>query len=225
MRQMPGGCVDLVVTDPPYNIKKASWDDIEDYIQWSTLWLTDAMRLLRPHGSIYVMASHQSVSYLYMELDNLALWHNTIIWHYTNGLGSNTHFSIRYEPILFFSKTDNYYFNVDPLRTKDWAHGRGREKGYHPKGRNPTDVWQINRLVWNNPERVNHPTQKPLELFRRMIVVSSSAGDLIFDPFIGSGTTAVAAKKLGRHWFGCDISPGYVRLANERVAKVQPRLL
>ncbi len=223
MRGMADNSVDLVVTDPPYNIKKADWDDIDNYIAWITTCLQECLRLLTPRGSIYVMASQRFMPFLFVELSRIAIWRNTIIWHYTNGLGSNTHFSMRYEPIMFFSKTDDYCFDVDPLRTQDWAHNRGCEKGYHPKGRNPTDVWQIHRLVWNNSERVDHPTQKPLELFSRMIVVSSSKGDLVFDPFMGSGTTAIAAENLGRNWKGIEKEEKYVQMANNRIAKERLR--
>jgi len=217
MKQMPDECVDLVVADPPYNIGKAEWDDIEEYILWSAGWLREALRILTFQGSIYVCSSQRWMPYLFIELDRMAIWQNTIVWHYTNGLGSNRHYSMRYEPLLFFTKTTDYYFDIDALRTKDWAHGRGCEKGYHPKGRNPTDVWHIHRLVWNNLERVDHPTQKPVKLFGQMIMASCPIRGMVFDPFIGSGTTAVAADRLGRKWFGCDISSLYVSLALERI--------
>jgi len=219
LKQLPDNSIDLVLTDPPYNINKADWDNFENYLEWCENWLEECKRVLKPNGSIYVFASYYWVSYLSVIMDKKFKLINWIIWNYRSGFGVRTKWASRYEPILFYVMNEkNYTFNLDEVRIPH----RCPDKRNNPIGRNPTDVWDIERISGNYKERTKHPTQKPLEVIKRIIQASSNKGEIILDCFGGSGTTAVACKELGRNFICSDINEEYVKIANSRLSETAP---
>jgi len=216
MRQMPDGCVDLIVADPPYGAKgRATWDS------WAgTDWIAPMPRLLRSGGSAYVFMGYTNAPDTASALRKVLTERTWVIWWKRNSALSQVKcWKSQHEIIFYLVKPGaDYIWNrwdiLEPFDTK------GGEKDSPHSGKVPGNVWQIPGVNWCSKERTAHPTQKPVSVLDRIIRASSVEGDTIFDPFIGSGTTAVAAKKLGRHYFGCDINPEYVEMARARVAKI-----
>jgi site-specific DNA-methyltransferase (adenine-specific) len=220
MLKLPDTCVDLIVADPPYNLGKdygnnrdlKAWRDYENFTR---TWLTQAIRLLKPTGSLYVFMGVRFISKLFIILeDDFGLnFNGWTTWHYTQGMGRKTGFSPRHEDILFFTKTRDYTFNLDDVRIPQKYY---RERN-NMEGANPGDVWQFSHVHYSNPERQRHPTQKPEALLERIIRASSNSGDIVLDPFVGSGTTCRVAKALQRQWIGIDINPEYITMSQKRV--------
>ncbi len=220
MRKLPDDCIDLLVADAPYNLGKdygnnhdlKAWHEYEIFTRE---WLTQAIRLLKPTGSLYVFMGVRFISRLFLILeDEFKLnFNGWITWHYTQGMGRKTGFSPRHEDILCFTRTQNFTFNLDDIRIPQKYY---RERN-NMAGANPGDVWQFSHVHYSNPEREEHPTQKPEALMERIIKASSNPGEVVLDPFVGSGTTCRAAKVLGRKWIGIDINPDYVAMSQRRV--------
>jgi len=223
MKKIPDNSIDLVLTDPPYNINKAEWDNFQNYLKWCENWLEECKRVLKPNGSIYVFASYYWVSYLSVIMDKKFKLINWIIWNYRSGFGVRTKWASRYEPILFYvmNKKD-YTFNLDEVRIPH----RCPDKRNNPIGRNPTDVWDIERISGNYKERTKHPTQKPLKVIKRIIQASSNKEEIILDCFGGSGTTAIACLETNRKYILFENNPQYFKIINERIqsAKSQTQL-
>jgi DNA modification methylase len=231
---LPSESVDLIIADPPYNLGKDYGNNRdkktrEDYLEFTKTWLTEAVRVLKPTGSLYVFMGFRFISRLCILLeDDLELkFSSWITWHYTQGMGRKTGFSPRHEDILLFTKSDHYTFNLDDVRIPQKYY---RERN-NMAGANPGDVWQFSHLHYCSAERLPHPTQKPEALLERMIRASSSEGDIVLDPFVGSGTTCRVADVLGRKWLGIEINPDYVKMSKERLEQpftifdsVDPRL-
>jgi DNA modification methylase len=169
---------------------------------------------------------------------------NRIIWHFGHGLHASKRFSGRYETILWFSKTDNYIFNLDNVRVPSKypgkKHFKGPKKGQfsgNPKGKNPSDVWEIliddwESGVWdipnvksNHPEKTEHPCQFPTELVERCLLALTNEGSWVLDPYAGVGSTIIAALKNGRNAIGIDKENKYIEIANERIAKLEDGVL
>lgn len=221
MKTLPNNSIDLIATDPPYNLGKdygnnidhKEWDEYEKFTQD---WLDEAVRLLKPTGSIYVFMGVRFISKLFAFMDSKHLLFNGwITWHYTQGMGRKKGFSPRHEDILYFTKTDDFTFNLDAIRIPQ-KYFRQRN---NMEGANPGDVWQFSHVHYSNPERQSHPTQKPLAIMERIIKSSSNKGDIILDPFVGSGTTCVAANELKRQWIGIEINPEYIKMSERRVTE------
>ena len=221
LRRLPAASIDLICTDPPYNLGKDFGHTIDrkdwsDYENFTRVWLTEAHRLLKPSGSIYTFMGVRFIARLYLMLEELGLLFNGwITWHYTQGMGRKLGFSPRHEDILYFTKSESYTFNLDPVRVPQKYF---RERN-NMTGANPGDVWQFSHVHYSNPEREEHPTQKPEALMARMILASSNEGDLVLDPFVGSGTTARVAQVLKRHFFAFDINPEYVAMSRRRLER------
>jgi adenine-specific DNA-methyltransferase len=152
---------------------------------------------------------------------------NRIIWTFNHGLNSTNRFSYRHEIILWFSKTDDYNFNIDPIRIPQLypkkKHFKGPKKGQYscnPLGKNPGDVWDITNIKFNHPEKTSHPCQFPEKLVERLILSMSNPRDLVLDPYMGSGTTAVVCKKHHRQYLGFEYIKKYVNIANKRLKDV-----
>ena len=148
---------------------------------------------------------------------------NRIIWHFGHGLHSTRRLSGRYEVILWFTKSDDYVFNLDPIRVPakypGKKHFKGPNKGKlsgNPLGKNPTDVWEIPNVKSNHVEKTEHPCQFPVELIERLVLALTSPGDRVLDPYLGVGSTILAAEKHGRRGYGCDVDAGYINLAKDR---------
>jgi site-specific DNA-methyltransferase (adenine-specific) len=215
------GAADLIIADPPYNLGKHYGNNIDrrqwsDYGDFTRTWLQEAHRLLRPGGSIYVFMGVRYIARLFQLLeDELGLtFQGWITWHYTQGMGRRRGFSPRHEDILFFSRGPDITFELDDIRIPQKYYRRRNNM----KGANPGDDWQFSHVHYCADERRDHPTQKPEALIERMVSASSKPGDLVVDPFVGSGTTARVAQVLGRRWLGVDVNPDYVAMAKTRLA-------
>ncbi len=222
MSQFPDACVDLVATDPPYNLGKrygryADNRPWEEYESFTREWLAQAVRVLKPTGSIYVFMGVRFIARLYAMLeDEFGLnFNGWITWHYTQGMGRTRGFSPRHEDILYFTKGQEFTFNLDDIRIPQKYYRQRNNMA----GANPGDVWHFSHVHYSNPERENHPTQKPEALMERIIRASSNPGDVVLDPFVGSGTTCKVAAVLGRQWIGIDVNPEYIEMSRRRIAR------
>jgi len=224
---LPESSVDLIVADPPYNLGKdygnnrdlKAWHEYEEFTRQ---WLTQAVRVLRPTGSMYVFMGVRFISTLFrMMEDELGLVFNGwITWHYTQGMGRKRGFSSRHEDILYFTRGDTFTFNLDDVRIPQKYF---RERN-NMDGANPGDVWQFSHVHYCSAEREQHPTQKPEALMERMIRASSNEGDLVLDPFVGSGTTCRVADILKRRWMGIDLNPDYIAMCERRLCRESTQL-
>lgn len=218
--QMPSQSTDLIVADPPYNLGKEYGNNrdqkgYDEYLKFSTFWLVEAYRILKPTGTIYVFMGFRFISYLYDILDReLGMFFNSwICWNYTQGIGRTKGFSPRHDDILMFTKSEDFKFNLDDVRVPQKYY---RERN-NMRGANPGDVWQFSHVHYCSENRQNHPTQKPEGLIARMVMASSNEGDLVLDPFAGSGTTLRVCQQLNRNCIGIELNPRYVDLIKERL--------
>lgn len=235
MGDMPDASVQLVITSPPYNIgkpyeKKLS---LKDYLAQQSKVIESCVRILAPTGSICWQVGNfvdkgqiiplDIVLYPIFERFGLQL-RNRIVWHFEHGLHCSKRFSGRYETVLWFSKTEDYKFNLDPVRVPQKYPGKRHFKGAkagelsgNPLGKNPGDVWIIPNVKSNHVEKTAHPCQFPVELVERFVLSLTDEGDLVFDPFLGSGTSVIAALRQGRRGIGAELALDYVDIARSRV--------
>ncbi|MEZ4832636.1 MAG: DNA methyltransferase [Caldilineaceae bacterium] len=235
--------VDLIFADPPYNIKKAEWDTFESqeqYVEWSMQWIEQASRVLKPEGTLYVCGFSEILADLKLPASRFFKGCKWLIWHYKNKANLGSDWGRSHESILHFRKTRRFTFNVDDVRIpygnhtlKYPEHPQAESSQYggsrrnsdtwrpHPRGAKPRDVIEIPTTCNGMHEKTPHPTQKPEELLRKLVLASSNPDDLVVDPFLGSGTTAVVAQQLGRNWKGCDTSIQYCQWAAERIELVE----
>ena len=236
--------VDLVFADPPYNIKKAEWDNFENqekYIAWSIQWISQASRILKSNGSLYVCGFSEILADLKYSVSKYFKNCRWLIWHYKNKANLGSDWGRSHESIIHFRKSDQVKINIDDVRISYGAHtlkypshpqaetsayGKGKTKKNNnwtpnPKGAKPKDVIEIPTTCNGMGETTPHPTQKPEELLRKFILASSQEGDLIIDPFSGSGTTIVVAEQLNRRWMGCDLNIDYNSWAINRLENVR----
>lgn len=222
MRKFPNNSVDLIIADPPYNLGKdyGNNQDIRAWHEYETFtrnWLKEANRILKKTGAIYVFMGVRFVSRIFLILeDELSFQFNSwITWHYTQGMGRKIGFSPRHEDILYFTRSRDFTFNLDSIRVP--------QKYYRSvnnmSGANPGDVWEFSHVHYCSAEREKHPTQKPEALLERILLASSNPGDIVLDPFVGSGTTCKVADVLGRKWIGIDINPDYIVMSQKRIAE------
>lgn len=228
---------DLTVTSPPYDIGKSYEQRIplDKYRDWQRSIIREVCIRTRPSGSVCWQVGNWVDKGEIWPLDILLApifrefgmkLRNRIVWHFGHGTHAKTRFSGRHETILWFTKGDEYTFNLDAVRVPAKYPGKRYFKGAHrgelsgnPLGKNPEDVWDIPNVVGNHVEKTAHPCQFPVGLVSRLVRALSNQGDLVFDPFTGSGTTAVAALAEGRRFVGTEISPDYVQIAQERIAR------
>jgi len=225
MKEMPDKCVDMILTDPPYGVNKDRWDNL------NLEWIGEAHRICSTNGSFYVFGSVWFYPLIHIEcLDVGFIPRNVICWYYENAMSRQTkNFQMEYDPIGFFVKRGDYNFNLDTLRIPYKSQERIKHKIIkngkiwkpHPLGKKRGNVINIPALAGKrfSGERVNHPTQKPLKLVELLIRASSNESEIVFDPFLGSGTTAVACKNLNRNFIGIEINPNYCKIAEERLAQ------
>lgn len=221
MKRLDGVSIDLVIADPPYNLGKDYGNNhdirgFDDYLSFSRMWLAEAYRLLKPHGTLYVFMGFRFISYLYHILDReLRMFFNSwIVWHYTQGMGRTKGYSPRHDDILMFAKSRTPRFKLDAVRVPQKYY---RERN-NMRGANPGDVWEFSHVHYCNGNRQNHPTQKPEGLIERMVLASSDEGDLVLDPFSGSGTTLRVCQQLARNAVGMEINPDYVAMTRARLS-------
>jgi len=225
MRQIPDGKVDLVFADPPFNIgiKYDNYNDgrsYEDYYSWSEEWIAQTCRLLKKTGSIYVAINDEFVAEINIILKKQGLYfRNWIIWYYSFGQNQRKKFSRAHTHILYFTKHKNdFIFNDHEIRVPSARQLIYNDRRANPKGKIPDDVWDFPRVCGTFKERIgNHPCQMPERLLERIIKASSNEGDLVLDPFGGTGTTAFVAKQLKRHYITMDISETYFEVISKRL--------
>lgn len=235
MRPLENETVDLIVTSPPYNIGKAYEDrtPLTEYVRSQAQVISECVRLLKDGGSLcWQVGNHVSdgeifpldmVLYPIFKEHDLRL-RNRIIWHFEHGLHCTRRLSGRYETIMWFTKGDAYDFDVDPIRVPskypNKKHYKGPKAGQlsgNPMGKNPGDVWIFPNVKSNHVEKTIHPCQFPVELVERLVLSTTKPGDVVFDPYMGVGSTVVGAIKNSRIGWGCDITPEYVDIAWDRV--------
>ncbi len=214
--------VDLIIADPPYNLGKDYGNNhdlkgFEEYLYFSSMWLKQAHRVLKTTGTIYVFMGVRFISYLYDIMDRkLKMFFNSwICWHYTQGMGKTLGFSPRHDDILMFNKSQKTIFNLDDVRVPQ-KYYRARN---NMRGANPGDVWNFSHVHYCNSNRQEHPTQKPEGLIERMVLASSDKGNMVLDPFSGSGTTLRVCQQLGRNCIGFELNPDFVEMTKERLGK------
>jgi len=224
MKQIPDESIDLIFADPPYNIgiKYDNYNDNlnqKDYLEWVDKWLDEIIRILKKTGSIYIAINDENAAEIVLKLKSKGLFmRNWMIWYYTFGEHQSNKFTRSHTHILYFVKDKNIFtFNADNIRIISVRQKIG-DKRANPKGRIPDDVWKISRIAGTFKERVkNFPCQMPIKVLERIILVSSNENDIVLDPFAGSGTTLVAAKKYNRKYIGIEISEKYVEVLQKRL--------
>jgi site-specific DNA-methyltransferase (adenine-specific) len=244
LRSLESESVDLVLADPPYNIRKAEWDTFESqgqYVEWSLLWMQEAARVLKPTGTLYVCGFSEILADIRLPASAYFKGCRWLVWHYRNKANLGSDWGRSHESVLHFRKSRKLTFNADDVRipygdhtvkypghpqaeTSQYGKGNGRGDRVwrpHPRGAKPKDVIEIPTTCNGMHEKTRHPTQKPEELVRKLVLASSDAGDMVVDPFVGSGTTAVVAEQLGRKWKGCDLSLEYCGWAAQRIELVE----
>lgn len=235
MRNLKNESMHLVVTSPPYNIGKEyeRRASNELYIEQQASTIAEAVRLLHPQGSICWQVGNGINDGEIFPLDILLYpifknhglkLRNRIVWTFGHGLHCQKRLSGRHETILWFTKSDDYTFNLDPIRVPskypEKKHFKGPNKGKvssNPLGKNPSDVWDIPNVKSNHVEKTDHPCQFPVGLVERLVLALTNKGESILDPYLGVGSSAIAALKNGRHAYGCDIVKDYIDIAKERI--------
>lgn len=232
----PAASVDLVILDPPYNRSKrynqTAFNQIngDAYQAWFRAWLAQLVPVLKPTATIYVCADWQSSALIYPVLADYFQVRNRITWEREKGRGAKANWKNSAEDIWFCTCSGDYRFNLDAVKLKrrvlaPYRDAAGSPKDWHESqaGRfrvtHPSNLWtDISVPFWSMPENTDHPTQKPEKLIAKLVLASSQAGDVVLDPFLGSGTTSVVAKKLGRRYIGIEIDEDYCCLAEKRLA-------
>lgn len=234
MPNLPIGFVDLLITDPPYNLNKnfngykfKKMSD-EEYLSYTEEWIKGVLPLLKPNASIYVCCDWQSSSVIQTVLEKYFIVRNRITWQREKGRGSLSNYKNGSEDIWFATNSKSYTFNVEDIKIrrkvlapykmngepKDW------EETENGNFRNiyPSNFWDdISIPYWSMPENTAHPTQKPEKLLAKLILASSNPNDIVFDPFLGSGTTSVTSKKLNRHFVGIEMNEQYCVWTEKRL--------
>jgi site-specific DNA-methyltransferase (adenine-specific) len=247
LAQMPQASVDLAFADPPFNI---GWDyDVykdyksrEEYLAWTEKWLAAVRRVLKPTASFYVAIGDEYAAELKVRLDALGMhMRNWIVWHYTFGVNCTRKFNRSHAHILYYVvDPQRFTFNADAVRVPSARQTIYSDRRANPTGKLPddtwvlrpqeeercfhgdTDTWYVPRVCGTFKERTGHPCQMPEAVLERILRVSSNVGDLVLDPFAGSGTTLATAKRLGRRFLGIELSQEYAERVQERLANVVP---
>lgn len=232
MQRIPDASIDLIIADPPYGLGKDYGNDsdkldTEAYLQWMQQWIDVALPKLKANGSLYIFLTWRYSPEVFVMLKQRMTMVNEIIWdrRVPSMGGSTRKFSSVHDTVGFFVKARDYYFDLDAVRIpydEQTKKARSRSIFVGAKwlelGYNPKDVWSVSRLHREHRERADHPTQKPLEIIERMVKASCPVNGIVLDPFMGSGTTAVAAKRCGRNFTGFELNPDYCKLIEQRLA-------
>jgi adenine-specific DNA-methyltransferase len=227
MRLLPDDSIDLIVTSPPYNIGKSyeTRQSVDSYVEWSERYLKEVYRVLKPGGNFmfqvgqYVDDSTNNVPLTYLlfnPLINIGFkLRQEIIWHFRGGMPAKKKLTGQNEKLMWLYKGDDLpYFDLDAIRVKEW---QAFDKRNNPNGKNPTDVWEFNRVAGNSKEKTAHPCQFPVVMIERIIKGWSPTDGIVLDTFMGSGTTAVAAVRTGRKFIGFETDREYVEITNKRL--------
>ena len=235
LEQIPDNSVQLIITSPPYNIGKEyeKKQKISKYLEFQEKVIKECYRVLKLEGSICWQTGNYVDNgsiipldiVLYPIFEKLGMkMRNRIIWHFGHGLHASKRFSGRYETIIWFTKTDNYFFNLDPIRIPQKypskKHFKGEKYGQlscNPLGKNPSYVWDIPNVKSNHVEKTEHPCQFPVALVERLVLSMTNEKDLVLDPFMGAGATAIASLLHNRKVAGADTEEKYISITKERV--------
>jgi adenine-specific DNA-methyltransferase len=235
LKSIPDDSLGLVVTSPPYNIGKEYEKrlKLDSYLDQQAAVIKECVRCLSPRGSICWQVGNYVDNGSIIPLDTVLYpiftssglkMRNRIIWHFEHGLHCSRRLSGRYETVIWFTKSDDYVFNLDPVRVPQKYPGKKYFKGpnagkysCNPLGKNPGDLWVIPNVKSNHVEKTDHPCQFPVELIERLVLSMTNEGDWVFDPFLGTGTSIIAAIRHKRRGAGADILRKYVDLAKRRI--------
>ena len=218
---------DLIFADPPFNIgyKYDVYEDrkaYDEYYAWTERWMgTCVEKALKPHGSFWVAIGDEYAAEVKRIGDGLGLHlRNWVIWHYTFGQNTKRKFARSHAHLFYWARHPREFtFNADAVRVPSARQTTYADKRAHPKGKLPDDTWSFSRVCGTFKERVLwHPCQMPEKVLERIVAACSNSGDLVLDPFSGSGTTCVVAARLGRRYVGFDVSPTYVLESTNRIA-------
>jgi site-specific DNA-methyltransferase (adenine-specific) len=239
LAQLPENCVDLLFADPPYNLSKTFNEQkfqrttLGEYEDWLDSWLSLTVRLLKPASSIYICGDWRSSAAIHRVGAKYFKVQNRITWEREKGRGAKSNWKNCSEDIWFFTLSEQYTFNVEAVKLKrqviaPYTDDKGLPKDWQKTddGRyrltHPSNFWHdLTVPFWSMPENTDHPTQKPEKLLAKIIVASSNENDVVLDPFAGSGTTAVVARKLNRHFIGIEMDEKYCCLAEKRLAMAE----
>ena len=234
-KHFPPAFVDLLILDPPYNLSKEFGGTsfrkkpASEYRHWFQNLVNLLAPLLKPHATLYVCSDWSTSNLVYPVLNASFQVRNRITWEREKGRGANRNWKNNSEDIWFCTTSDEYHFDVDSVKLKRRVlapyrkHGQPKDWSEEQNGRfrltHPSNIWtDITVPFWSMPENTDHPTQKPEKLMAKLILASSRRGDWVFDPFLGSGTTAAVAEKLSRRWCGVEIDAEHQCLALKRIA-------
>ena len=243
LSKLKNNSVQLIITSPPYNIGKSyeKKKPFENYLKEQEKTLKECFRVLKKSGSLcWQVGSYFENSelfpldiYIHQICKKIGFkLRNRIIWHFEHGLHSYRKFSGRYETIMWFTKTDEYYFDFEDIRVPQKYPGKlgykGKNKGKYTgnaKGKNPSDVWIFPNVKSNHKEKTIHPCQFPIELAERLVLSMSKKGDTVIDPYAGVGTTLIAAIKNKRKAAGSEILKKYINIAKKRITLLKKNKL
>lgn len=239
LKQLEPNSVDLIFADPPYNIKKAEWDTFssqKEYISWSLEWIKEAHRVLKNTGSLYICGFSEILADVKWAASPLFKGCKWLVWFYRNKANLGNDWGRSHESILHFRKSKKFTFNIDEVRipynahtlkypkrtqaeTSQYANGKKNKRIWtpNPLGAKPKDVIEIPTISNGSWERYPHLTQKPVELLTKIVLSSSNEGDLILDPFGGSGTTYAVSEAFNRKWLGTELELDYCEIIKERL--------
>ena len=233
--------VQLIFADPPYNIKKAEWDSFESqkkYIDWSLTWIEEAERVLHPTGSLYICGFSEILADIKWSASHLFRGCKWLVWYYRNKANLGNDWGRSHESLLHFRKSRTFIFNIDQVRvpynahtlrypirpqakSSQYSHANSKKEYIwtpDPAGAKPKDVFDLPTLSNHSWEKTGHPTQKPIELVKKIILASSNDDSLIVDPFGGSGTTYAVAEAFNRRWLGTELNPDYCEMIKTRLS-------
>ena len=236
---LPKNFIDLLFIDPPYNISKkynrSEFKEMDEqaYKVWFNSWFVKLIPSLKSNASVYICCDWKSSSAIVDVVSNYLITRNRITWEREKGRGAKNNWKNCSEDIWFFTKSNKYTFNVDLVKQRrkviaPYKDENGNPKDWIESGKisyrdtYPSNIWSdISIPFWSMAENTDHPTQKPEKLLAKIILASSNKGDLVFDPFLGSGTTASVAVKLDRKFSGVEIDEYYCCLSQKRVSKAK----
>lgn len=239
MDRIPDASADLIFADPPYNLDRTfngrpfAAMSSADYAAWLDTWLPALRRIARPTASLYLCCDWRSSAAVHQVAEKYFTVRNRITWERDKGRGAARNWKNCAEDIFFCTVSDDYHFDLDAVKLKrrvlaPYTDLAGRPKDWQRQGdqrfrtTHPSNLWtDLTVPFWSMPENTDHPTQKPEKLLAKCILASSRPGDLVFDPFAGSGTTAVVAKKLGRRYLAVEIDETYCCLALKRLDRAE----
>jgi site-specific DNA-methyltransferase (adenine-specific) len=216
MKNINDGSIDLIIADPPYyKIVDDEWDNqwntIEDWIQWHNVWFTECKRILKDTGSFYYYGGVSNISHIKILLDNYFEFKNWITWHKKRGYGTKRNWLFTREELLFYTKSDDYKFNVmysDQAGTSNASKKKFKETG---KGLRLSNVWNdILEMGWNNTGKCKMSAEKPIKISERIILSSSDENDIVYIPFGGSGSEIESCIKNNRNWIASEINKEYI---------------